>query len=153
MSVTCRRLLGLLGAGALSALVAWAPARASAPAGRYMVTAGTVYDTKTKLTWQQTVSSATYQWNAANNLCFGLGSALPGTGWRLPTIKEIQTLVDFTVKSAPYVDQGAFPATPIVSFWSATPVSSISGNVWLLQDDGTTANDNSAQSYHVRCVH
>jgi hypothetical protein len=151
MTVTSRGFWGVLAAGVLLAVVA-RPAGAAAPAGRYMVTAGTVYDTKTKLTWQQTVSSATYQWNAANNLCSGLGSALPGTGWRLPTIKEIQTLVDFTVKSAPYVDQGAFPATPIVSFWSATPVSSSSGNAWILQDDGTTANDNVAQSYNVRCV-
>ena len=151
MTVTSRGFLGVLGAGVLLAVVA-RPAAAAAPAGRYMVTAGTVYDTKTKLTWQQTVSSAPYQWNAANNLCFGLGSALSGTGWRVPTIKELQTLVDFTVKSAPYVDQGAFPATPIVSFWSATPVSSSSGNAWILQDDGTTANDNVAQSYNVRCV-
>jgi uncharacterized protein DUF1566 len=140
-------------AGLLAVLASWAPARAAAPAGRYMVSAGTVYDTKTKLTWQQTVSPATYQWNAADNYCYGLGSALPGTGWRVPTIKELQTIVDFTVKMGPYVDQGAFPASSYGSLWSATPTSTTSGNAWLLHDDGTTSNDNVAQSYNVRCVH
>ena len=37
--------------------------RANAPAGRYTTPAsGTVYDTKTKLTWQQAVPTTTYTW-------------------------------------------------------------------------------------------
>jgi hypothetical protein len=60
--------------------------------------------------------------------------------------------VDFTVKVGPYVDQGAFPATPIVSFWSSTAALT-PGTAWLLKSDGTTTTDVVVQSYNVRCVH
>jgi hypothetical protein len=143
--------LRFLSASTLVAMALLAPAQASAPAGRYMVTNGTVYDTKTKLTWQQTISTSTFSWSAADNYCFGLTSALPGTGWRLPTIKEIQTLVDYTVKNGPYIDQGAFPAPYGSSYWSATPLPN-SSNAWLLTSDGTTATDVVPQVYNVRCV-
>ena len=86
-------LLRFLGAIIVAAVVT-APAWATAPSGRYTITAGTVYDTKTKLTWQQPGPSATYTWAAAKTYCAGLGSSLGGTGWRLPTIKELQTIVD-----------------------------------------------------------
>ena len=65
-------------------------ADANAPAGRYTTSSGTVYDTKTKLTWQQAVAPGTYAWAGAKAYCAGLN--LGGTGWRLPTIKELQTI-------------------------------------------------------------
>ena len=62
---------------------------ADAPMGRYTLTndkmlTGTVYDNKTKLTWQQAVPSTTYNWSAAMSYCTGNVGALPGSGWRLP---------------------------------------------------------------------
>jgi hypothetical protein len=131
------------------------PAHASAPAGRYTVSNGTVFDTKTKLTWQQSVTAtATLNFTGASNLCFGIGSALPGTGWRVPTIKELQTLVDYTVKTAPFIDPGAFPGSPIVTYWSRTevPPSSPTGSAWILKTDGTTSSDLKTTLYNVRCV-
>ena len=75
----------------------------NAPAGHYAVgtgaAAGTVYDTKSKLTWQQAAPSM-LDWTDAIAYCQAL--QLEGTGWRLPTM------------SAPVVDR----CLPRVSrFW------------------------------------
>ncbi len=79
-----------------------------APAGRYVVTAGgtvngTVQDTKTGLIWQQTVPSGTYTWADATAYCGStvVSTRLGGTGWRLPTLEELQTIVDHT-QAAPH---------------------------------------------------
>jgi hypothetical protein len=113
-------------------------ARAAAPAGRYQIGTGTVYDTKTKLTWQQTVPSGTYTFDysgssstSAQVYCASL--SLSGGGWRVPTMKELPTLVDYSVASpGPTIDASAFPSTPAVEFWSATPDGMISRGVWVV---------------------
>lgn len=116
----------LCGAAGLLLLLA-APRWASgdAPVGRYVIPGdGTVYDTKTKLTWQRTAAAAV-QWYPARQACADL-TTLPGTGWRLPTIKELQTLIDFSRTASPYIDAVAFPNMPATGngavFWSATPL-------------------------------
>jgi hypothetical protein len=96
------------------------PARAAAPSGQYTVATGTVYDTKTKLTWQRAVPSTTYTWAAASTYCAGVGTSLGGSGWRLPTVKELLTLFDLYATAAPPIDATAFPATPAQFFWSST---------------------------------
>ena len=89
MRVSCVRIFGV---SATLALVLSSSVDAAAPSGHYVVTAGsgtgngTVYDTKSKLTWQQTISTATYTWADAKTYCAGVGASLGGTGWRLPTV-------------------------------------------------------------------
>ncbi len=131
--------------------------RADAPAGRYTITNGTVYDTKTKLTWQQTVPSTEYAWAAAKTYCSGLDMA--GTGWRLPTVKELQTIVDESRKSADEsmeseaIDTTAFPSTPRFFFWSSSPLAGSSSSVWSV-NFRVGAIDLLDVSYpgYVRCV-
>src|SRR6202142_4217978 len=95
MNANSLRLVSALAAVAMALAV---PAGAgTAPAGRYTYpAAGTVYDTKTKLTWQRTAPSKEYTWADAKTYCAGVGAALSGTGWRLPTMKELLTIVDET---------------------------------------------------------
>jgi hypothetical protein len=127
--------------------------RASAPAGRYTIANGTVYDTKTKLTWQQAVPSSTYTQGGAASYCATLG--LNGATWRLPTMKELLSIVDLSVPTpGPTIDATAFPGTPADYFWSSTPYAGIPGSAWsaLFYYGFTYGNDVSNTSY-VRCVH
>jgi hypothetical protein len=129
------------------------PLQASAPAGRYTISAGTVYDTKTRLTWQQGFSASTMAWADAKTYCAGIGSTLAGTGWRLPTVKELGTLVDNSLVNGPLIDLTAFPNTPSTWFWSSTEQAGTTNIAWLV----AFANGSSNISYktsniEVRCV-
>jgi len=149
MNVSTPRFLGVI---AIMAVTLIASADASAPAGRYTMAAGTVYDNKTKLTWQQTVSSTEYSWADAKTYCTGLGASLGGTGWRLPTVKELQTLIDHS-QSSPSIDSTAFPATPASWFWSSSPVAGSSSGAWLVSSFyGFTYGSAFPYPSFVRCV-
>jgi hypothetical protein len=145
------RLVGVAAlAGALTIVIA---GRASAPAGHYVITNGTVYDTKTKLTWQQVVSPSTYTQPDAVTYCAKLG--LNGAKWRLPTVKELATIIDYSVPTpGPTIDSTAFPNTPAEYFWSSTPYFGILNNAWsaLFLYGLTYGNDETNTSY-ARCVH
>jgi hypothetical protein len=129
-------------------------ANPSAPTGRYVMTSGdggtgTVYDTKTKLTWQQTVPSGTYAWGDAKTYCAGLN--LVGVGWRIPTVKELQTIVDDS-RTNPATDPNAFPSTPSSWFWSSSAYAFSSGG-WLVDFYyGAAHLDQAYYTHVVRCV-
>jgi Protein of unknown function (DUF1566) len=144
----------LVSALAVVATALAAPAGATtAPAGRYTYpAAGTVYDTKTKLTWQQTAPFAKYAWADAKTYCSGVGTALGGTGWRLPTMKELQTIVDET-RLSPSIDPTAFPSTQGAEFCSSSPVAGSSSSVWSVNFlYGFTGSLDLLQLAAVRCV-
>ena len=127
-----------------------AVAHADAPAGRYTITNGTVYDTKTKLTWQQAVPSTKYAWARANTYCSGLN--LTGTGWRLPTVKELQTIVDES-RTNPTIDPTVFPSTPSDYFWSSSPLAGSSSSSWYVYFIyGAAYYSVVSNTYYVRCV-
>jgi hypothetical protein len=130
-----------------------APARADAPAGRYTIAGGTVFDTKTKLTWQQTAPAETYTWAGAKTYCQTVGASLGGTGWRLPTIKELVTIVDYSQTGTPKIDPTAFPATPAAVFWSSSPVAGQPSAAWFVGFNvGYVNNLGVGSMYNVRCV-
>src|SRR3712207_5444308 len=84
-------------------------ARGDAPPDRYTINAsqGLVTDVRTGLVWQQAPNAMQYTWDAANTYCRGL--TLGGmTGFRIPTLKELMTLVDPT-RVRPAIDTKAFP--------------------------------------------
>jgi Protein of unknown function (DUF1566) len=152
----------LLGGTILGALVVFAGVtRAAAPAGRYTITSGTVYDTKTKLTWQQAVSG-TYAWGGGSIETPGTPAyycsvlSLNGAGWRLPTVNELLSIVDYST-SSPAIDPSAFPGTPSNLFWSTTlqhgdngqwAVDFSYGSVGWVYTTGSKGNS----SLNVRCV-
>jgi len=132
-----------------STLVVWA----GAPPGRYTTSNGTVTDTKTKLIWQQGTAPSTMTWANAKSYCAGIGSTLGSTGWRLPTIKELQTLVDVSVSSRPPIDPIYFPNTPQTNFWSSTPSTADTSAVWVLTFfDGNEGQAPRSGAGQVRCV-
>lgn len=147
MTRCCCFLVGLV--GLLSPAL---PSVADAPPGHYTVHAsGTVYDTRTKLTWQQVVDAETYIWMDANTHCTNL--SLAGTGWRLPTRAELLTLVDLT-RNDPAIDSTTFPNTPATIFWSSTPYVASSGYAWSVNFSYGNSNGTVTSNAfgRVRCV-
>jgi hypothetical protein len=122
-------------------------ALADAPPGRYAVPApGEVEDTQTGLIWQQGDNGSKVSRTDANTYCNGL--ALNGHTWRIPNIKELQTLVDESKTMA--IDETAFPDTDSVGcYWSSSPVYGTSGVGGVSFSGGNTM---SAMSCRVRCV-
>ena len=79
---------------------------------------GTVTDTSTGLTWQQATAPGTYTWEQALDYCedLNLGS---NSDWRLPTIKELDSIVDMT-RCFPAIRTTVFPDTTASIYWSST---------------------------------
>jgi hypothetical protein len=112
---------------------------------------GTVRDNATGLVWQQGFSPSTQEQGASIAYCSTL-TAPSGGGWRLPTIAELQTLVDETV-ALPSIDTGYFPSTPTESFWASSSLAGWPDYAWSVffaygyaVDNGATAAD------RARCV-
>jgi len=125
-------------------------AHANAPAGLYTTANGTVHDSKTNLTWQQEAPSTTYVWADATTYCSGL--SLVGGGWRLPTVKELLTIVDWS-RSNPSIDPNAFPSAPAYSFWSSSRSASSSSRAWYVEFyAGQVSEFEVSTTCAVRCV-
>jgi hypothetical protein len=79
---------------------------------------GTVTDPSTGLMWQQSSASETKTWASALSYCEDLDLA-DYTDWRLPNIKELFSIVDFT-RWHPVIDTVHFPDTQSSRYWSST---------------------------------
>jgi hypothetical protein len=139
----------------------------SQPSPHYVVQNGTVFDNGTKLTWQQGYDPIPSLPNGVASYCATL--LLDGGGWRAPSVKELETLVDDTAE-APALDpvfQVPSGSVGDLVFWSGSPwtVSPQSGeSVYVdFQDGSTGTGDNTLQTppfsqwennnlYQVRCV-
>ncbi|MBM4345431.1 MAG: DUF1566 domain-containing protein [Deltaproteobacteria bacterium] len=138
----------------LAALAASA-ALAKAPAGRFTVKSGAggdvVEDALMKRSWQRATAPGTYKWQSAKAYCSGL--SLQGGGWRLPDVRELQSLVDFK-EPGPTIDKSAFPDTEASDYWSTTAYQpSPSSGAWVVGFyDGYSNKHGIASSYRVRCV-
>jgi hypothetical protein len=114
---------------------------------RYQVQADqTVRDRTTGLTWQR-MAGQKQPWSNAMKYCSSLG-----TGWRLPSLTELQTIVDETVQS-PAIDGDAFPGTPSDFFWTSSPSAAMASDAWYVAFiHGHADIDTVTSSFLVRCV-
>ncbi len=72
--------------------------------------------------------------------------------WRLPTLKELATLVDYS-RFDPSIDYGVFPSTVSAGYWSSTTIESSTSSAWLVDFyGGNDDNDGTLSSYYVRAV-
>ena len=86
------------------------------PVSRFVVLDGElVLDTLTNLTWQQQASATIMNWSDAQTYC-----SCAGLGFRLPTVRELASIVDATVTSGATINQTVFPNTPSVAFWTSS---------------------------------
>jgi hypothetical protein len=124
---------------------------ADAHPGRYVVKPGLVYDTKTKLTWQQDAAPSSYTWSDAKAFCTGVTQN--NLMWRLPSLKELETLVDES-RVNPAIDHTAFPNTQGKYFWTVSPVTNFTDNAWVVDfNRGGDLFFDVATPNLVRCVH
>jgi hypothetical protein len=116
----------------------------------------TVIDQGTGLVWQRRVSRSTYTFDEARAYCESL--ALDGGGFRVPSMKELQTLVDETRASGPLIDTEAFPGLPedeAPTFWTSSLSAHSPNAAWFVR--GAVALDVGIDlsldaKYSVRCV-
>jgi len=127
---------------------------AGTPLPRYTASSQTVLDTKTKLTWQRTAPGTTMALADAQTYCAGLGPTLGGGTWRVPTLKELVTIVDYSQTTAPMIDRNAFPSTAAAVFWSSSAVAGVAfPEAWMVSfSDGTSGDYGTSFLGNVRCV-
>jgi hypothetical protein len=102
------------------------PARCYSAGARYQAAGGLVADSATGLTWQQEVAMPHATWPSATSYCQSLGG-----GFRLPSVKELQTLLDLTVSSpGPTIDSTAFPSAPADFTWTSSLDVAVPTAVW-----------------------
>jgi hypothetical protein len=127
---------------------------------------GSVTDSATGLIWQKcstglgttlgncnTGSISSYNWSNAISYCEGL--TLGGrSDWRLPNIKELRSIIDYTKTAEPAIDRTAFPNTPSAYYWSSSSWNLLFLNAWTVYfSNGIVTYDVAKTSTsYVRCV-
>jgi hypothetical protein len=131
------------------------------PATRYRISGEgmpSVADTRTGLTWQRELDSKSYTWSGAVAYCSELGG-----GWRLPTKKELLTLIDpvrlldpVRAQADSAIDLNIFPSSPsLVGFWSLSAgIVQVSGErgYWVVHSSGIPSAARATELVRVRCV-
>ena len=130
-------------------------------------TVGAVTDINTGLMWQKcsvgqnndlgcSGTATTSTWDQAQTICGNL--SLGGySDWRLPSKRELITIVDYGVAyPGPTIEQAYFPSTVAGNaslYWTSTPYAGNATDAWYTSFDyGSVYHSNKATNYYVRCV-
>jgi len=114
--------------------------------------ASTVTDTTTGLIWQKAASTTKMSWEQALAHCENLDLA-GFTDWRMPTIKELRRLVDYS-KYNPSIDPAIFPNTLSSVYWSSTTYENSTNGAWGIDfyNGHEDSYDKDEAGYYVRAV-
>jgi hypothetical protein len=96
-----------------------------------------VLDRETGLVWEQSPTMERFEWVGAQAHCIDLNAG-GRTGWRLPAIQELMSLVDRSVSPGPTLPSGhpftnVGPSAGILFYWSAT--TDTSTGAWAVNFD------------------
>jgi formylglycine-generating enzyme required for sulfatase activity len=101
-------------------------------------------DDYTGLVWQRAYSDTQLTWSEAQGYCETLG--LNGHTWRLPSVRELTTLVDEALVG-PAIDRETFPDTKFGSrsndwYWASHQQRGNANAAWAINyDDGFTGTN------------
>jgi len=105
------------------------------------------------LQWQDNRDATTVKkdWEGAKSYCANL--TLEGySDWRLPSIKELQSIVDIT-KYNPAIKGGFSNTATDDWYWSASPYVHNGSYAWIVYfSNGRTFDNTKSSMYYVRCV-
>ena len=106
-------------------------------------------DPETDLEWQNE-SPGRMTW--AEALAYADSLSLNGKAdWRLPTCKELETLLDRT--SYRPVMRTEVPFRDTLSYWSSTTFGRDKNSAWIVMFDGAyVLSYYKTNAYHIRCV-
>jgi hypothetical protein len=112
---------------------------------------GTITDNLTGLIWQKNKAQNTMTWEEA--LTYSKGLSLGGkSDWRLPNIKEIQSLNDVKL-SKPSFDINYFSDVISGNFWSSTTMQNGTTKAWDINVDyGIVSYSDKTLKENVLCV-
>lgn len=115
----------------------------------------TVIDSMTKLEWQRTaLEDAERDWQEALAYCESLTHA-ERSDWRLPSIKELLTIIDEAAIEPPVVDAASFGDSSAARYWSSTPAPSSPSERFAFALDtsfGSTSDVKMTEFAAARCV-
>ncbi len=119
---------------------------------------GTVLDNATGLYWQQAISPSTCTWSAtaaigsAQAYCAALSVGNYSSGWRVPTIRELLSIVDRTVYGPP-MNTVVFTGNSTDWYWSSVQRQGSSTTAWQLDFfEGNVVYGDISGANRVRCV-
>ncbi len=118
--------------------------------GRFQLVGNAIFDGETGLTWQQNASAQQFTWSDAATYC----STQPG-GLRLPTFKELLSIVDYTKppsSTVATINPVAFPNTLADLFWSSGAIINTAEALAVSFIDGEGIPTSVAARLWIRCV-
>jgi hypothetical protein len=130
----------------------------SEPPGRLVLNSdGTVTDTVTKLLWQQ-ATPGNNNLGAAASYCTSFSTTNVPSGWRLPTVKELVSIVDYELPTSPLIDVSIFSGTVAGLYWTSTASQADSQDYSVNFStgqilSGSAGGYSNANGLYWRCVH
>jgi len=128
----------------------------SLPASSFSKSGNIVTDNTTGLQWQDDTAAATITktWTNAISTCENL--TLDGySDWRLPNRNELQSIIDYSVATAPLIDSAFQNTASSLHYWSSTTRASgtsVALSVSFATGGGLYDNSAKTSSYYVGCV-
>lgn len=149
----------------LSCLYVNAACPSWATAERYKFSGDEVLDSRTGLVWKRCSegqswslgtclgSASGYTHEGALGLARAANPNNSATGWRLPNVKELNSLTDLGCQY-PTIDRSAFPATPQNWFWTSSSYVGDANAAWIVDfgSSAFTSFDWRSGNWYVRLV-
>jgi hypothetical protein len=112
-----------------------------------------VRDDETGLVWEKTLETTELSWNDARAAC--ADKDVGGRkGWRLPSIFELASLMDLSMRTGPTLPLGhPFTNVQLDVYWSATTVAGTPNSAWLVFfDTGKVLHGFKTITFRAWCV-